>query len=70
MLKVGLYCLLYALILFTIGCESYAQMGETEAEGRRRHIRNFRIAQQQLMEDINTFWLIDEPCRLNEKRIP
>ncbi|MHC4666286.1 MAG: hypothetical protein ACYS9T_10080 [Planctomycetota bacterium] len=31
---------LCALVLFVSGCGSYAQLGETEAEGHRRHQRN------------------------------
>ena len=69
-LKIGLLCFICVLILFASGCKSYAQMGETEAEGRRRHIRNLRLAQQQLMEDIDAFLLLDRPCGLSEKRIP
>ena len=52
------------------GCNSYEQMGETAAEGRRRHIRNSRLNQQQLMADLDMFWLLDKPSKLTDKRIP
>jgi hypothetical protein len=45
-------------------------MGETAAEGRRRHLRNERIRQQQLMADLDSFMLIDKPSKLTDKRIP
>ena len=62
--------LLYALLLLPCGCGSYAQMGETEAEGRRRHIRNARVNRQQMMEDIDSVMLYDKPRKLTGKRIP
>ncbi|MBW7989470.1 MAG: hypothetical protein FVQ84_05560 [Planctomycetes bacterium] len=52
------------------GCNSYEQMGETAAEGRRRHIRNSRLNRQQLMADLDMFWLLDKPSKLTDKRIP
>lgn len=48
----------------------FAQLGETEAQGRRRHIRNARINQQQLMADIDKVLLLDKPSKLTDKRIP
>ena len=62
--------LLYVLFLVPIGCSSYDQMGETAAEGRRRHERTHRINNQQLMEDLDTFMLLDRPNKLTDKRIP
>jgi hypothetical protein len=50
--------------------ETYAQLGETEAEGRRRHLRNARINRQELMADLDTLLLLDEPSRLTDRRIP
>jgi len=61
---------LCALFLVPLGCRSYDQMGETAAEGRRRHIRALRINNQQLMEDLDTFMLLDKPSKLTDKRIP
>jgi hypothetical protein len=52
------------------GCGSTAQLGETEAEGRRRHARINTIRRQQLMADIDAVWLMDRPSRLNSKRLP
>jgi hypothetical protein len=68
--KVILTVIVSVFVLMPCGCTSYEQMGETAAEGRRRHIRNSRINQQQLMADLDTFWLTDKPSRLTDKRIP
>lgn len=51
------------------GCKSYAQPGETEAEGRRRHQRNLALNRQQLMADIDMLLLYDKPSKLSDKRI-
>ena len=53
--------------LWNWGCD---QPGETKAEGRRRHERRARINRQQFMEDLDSFWLTDQPSRLTEKRLP
>jgi hypothetical protein len=50
--------------------EATAQMGETAAEGHRRHIRNHRLDRQMLMEDIDSFFMTDEPSRLTDRVIP
>jgi hypothetical protein len=68
--KVILSIVLTALFLLPCGCSSYDQPGETAAEGRRRHLRNDRIHQQELMADIDTFMLTDKPSKLTDKRIP
>jgi hypothetical protein len=61
---------LCALFLMPLGCRSYDQMGETVAEGNRRHKRTLRINKQGLMEDLDTFMLLDRPSKLTDKRIP
>jgi len=58
---------LVASIFTCCGC---AQLGETEAEGHRRHLRNLRINQQQLMADVDKVLLLDKPSKLTDKRIP
>ena len=68
--KVILTVIMFVFVLLPSGCSSYEQMGETAAEGRRRHIRNSRLNQQQLMADLDRFWLIDKPSKLTDKRIP
>jgi len=68
--KVILSIVLTALFLLPFGCSSYEQPGETAAEGRRRHLRNERLQQQELMADIDTFMLTDKPSKLADKRIP
>ena len=53
-----------------VGCGSFEQLGETEAEGHRRHLRASRINRQALMEDIDAVFLMDQPTKLTEKQIP
>ena len=53
-----------------IGCTSFDQLGETQAEGHRRHLRIMRISRQGLMEDIDTALLMDRPTRLVDKKVP
>jgi hypothetical protein len=57
-------------VFLPCGCRSYEQMGETAAEGRRRHQRNLRINRQQMMADLDTLMLLDKPSKLTDKRIP
>ena len=52
-----------------VGC-STEQMGETAAEGHRRHIRNMRISRQAMMEDLDAVFQMDRPTRLAEKKVP
>jgi hypothetical protein len=67
LIQIAISCVLF---LVPLGCNSYDQMGETTAEGHRRHERTLRINNQELMEDIDTFMLYDRPSKLTEKRIP
>lgn len=57
-------------IFVLFGCSSLSQPGETTAEGSRKHHRVARINQQEMMADIDTVLLLDEPSRLTDKRIP
>jgi hypothetical protein len=66
--KVVLVVVLFVVICLSVGCVS--RLGETAAEGHRRHLRNLRINQQEMMEDIDTALLTDRPSRLTDKRIP
>ena len=68
--KLILTVIVLVFVLMPSGCSSYEQMGETAAEGRRRHQRSLRINQQQLMADLDMFWLLDKPSKLTDKRIP
>ena len=63
----SLVFILCALVMVCCGCQ---QMGETTAEGHRRHLRNVRINQQQLTEDTDYLMLSDQPSKLTDKRIP
>ena len=66
----ALTVILGALVSLACGCSSYEQPGETAAEGRRRHLRNARINQQELMADLDRSVQADKPSRLTDKRIP
>jgi hypothetical protein len=68
--RVVLAVILGILFLLPGGCSSYEQPGETAAEGRRRHLRNARINQQELMADTDKFMRYDKPSKLTDKRIP
>jgi len=68
--RVILTVILGVLFLLPAGCGSYEQPGETAAEGRRRHLRNARINQQELMADLDKSMQADKPSRLTDKRIP
>jgi hypothetical protein len=70
--RVILTVILGVFFLLLGGCSSadYEQPGETAAEGNRRHMRNARINQGELMADIDTFMLSDKPSKLTDKRIP
>jgi hypothetical protein len=68
--KVIQVVILCALFLMPLGCSSYEQMGETAAEGRRRHERVLRLNNQGMMEDLDSFMLLDKPSKLTDKRIP
>ena len=68
--RLVLAVVLFVFVFLPCGCSSYEQMGETAAEGRRRHQRNLRIQRQQLMADLDTLLLLDKPSKLTDKRIP
>ncbi len=68
--KTILVVVLCALFLMPLGCMSFDQMGETTAEGHRRHKRALRINRQEMMSDLDTFMLLDKPSKLTDKRIP
>jgi hypothetical protein len=68
--RVVLAVVLFVFVFLPCGCSSYEQMGETAAEGRRRHQRTLRINQQQMMADLDTLMLLDKPSKLTDKRIP
>ena len=67
--KLILAVILWALLLMPFGC-AQDQLGETVAQGRRRHRRVLRINRQEMMSDIDRFLLLDKPSRLTDKRIP
>ena len=69
MCKVILPVILLVLVFMPFGCKS-SQLGETAAEGHRRHQRIARMNQQQMMADIDTVLMLDKPSRLADKRIP
>ena len=68
--KVILVVILWVLVFLPGGCKSYEQPGETAAEGQRRHLRNARLNQQEMMADMDKVLLLDKPSKLTDKRIP
>ena len=68
--RVVVTVILSVFFLLPSGCNSFDQVGETTAEGRRRHLRNARINQQMLMADIDKFMGSDRPSKLTDDRIP
>ena len=67
--KILLILIFCALVFLPMGCAS-EQMGETAAQGERRHERNLRLNHQGMMADIDKFFLLDKPSRLTDKRLP
>ncbi len=67
--KVILVVFLSMLFLMPCGC-SMSQLGESAAEGTRRHIRILRLYQPELVTDIDQVLFLDKPNRLTERRIP
>ena len=68
--RVVLAIVLFVFVFLPCGCRSYAQPGETAAEGHRRHQRTLRINQQEMMADLDKLMLLDKPSKLTDKRIP
>ena len=68
--RVVLATVLFVFVFLPCGCGSYAQPGETAAEGHRRHQRTFRINQQLMMADLDMVMLLDKPSKLTDIRIP
>ena len=69
MRKVILVIFLSIVFLMPLGC-SMSQLGETAAEGNRRHLRILRLYKPELVTDIDQVLFLDRPNRLTEKRIP
>jgi len=67
--KLILAVILFVLVFLPLAC-SNEQLGETAAEGSRRHQRVLRINQSELMSDIDKALLFDRPSKLTDKRIP
>jgi hypothetical protein len=61
--------ILVALVFWMSGCGLETQLGETSAEGHRRHLRNLAVNQQEMMGDIDRVLLLDKPSKLTDKRI-
>jgi hypothetical protein len=76
MMKSGFICKVILAVIFCVlaflplGCGSSEQLGETTAEGSRRHERVLRINRSELMSDIDRALLFDQPSKLTDKRIP
>ena len=59
--------ILCSLMLSITGC-AFSQRGETAAEGHRRHLRNLRLARQQMADDFDTVLMTDDPSKLSDLR--
>jgi hypothetical protein len=62
--------ILCVLVFLPCGCGFFNQLGETTAEGHRRHKRVLHLNRQEMMADIDRVFLLDEPSKLTDKRIP
>lgn len=63
--------LIFCVFIFMLGgCKCWDQPGETLAEGRRRHIRRGRINKLEMAQDIDRMFLLDEPSKLTDKKVP
>ncbi len=58
---------LFALVWSLCGCN---HPGETVAETDRRHLRTLGLNQENMLHDIDTFLLLDEPSRLSDEYMP
>jgi len=67
--KAAFIIILCVMFFLPIGCSS-RQLGETTAEGHRRHRRNLNLNWQEMMEDIDMALLLNKPSSLSDKRIP
>ena len=65
----SLIAFLVLLMFCSVGC-SIKQPGETVAEGHRRHLRNIRLENREMMHDIDTLFMTDQPSTLSDKHIP
>ncbi len=62
---------LCALVILLGGCGGFfAQPGETEAEGHRRHLRNLSISNQNIWYDLDRTIYTDEPSKATDIRMP
>jgi len=69
LLKVILSIILCVFVFLPLSCGSWEQLGETSAEGHRRHRRVLRINHQEMMADVDKALLLDKPSKLTDKRI-
>ncbi len=69
MRKVILVIFLSIVFLMPLGC-SMEQLGESAAEGNRRHMRILRLYKPEMVTDLDQMLFLDQPNRLTEKRIP
>ncbi len=58
---------LFALVWSLCGC---TQPGETVAETNRRHLRVLGVNEENMLRDIDTVLLLDEPSHLTDRRVP
>jgi hypothetical protein len=66
--KFVLGLILFFMAFLLTGC--LEQLGETSAEGQRRHTRVVSTNQQELMGDIDKVLMMDKPSKLSDRRVP
>ncbi|MBN1795393.1 MAG: hypothetical protein JW804_01855 [Sedimentisphaerales bacterium] len=69
LISVTLFLLLVSFAISMSGCAK-EQMGETVAEGHRRHVRLMRLQRQQMWEDIDAFLMLERATRTCERSVP
>ena len=62
-----LICVIFMVIMLSaFGCGT---PGESAAEVHRRHQRVVDNAAQQMAEDVDSLFMLDQPSRLSDKRV-
>jgi hypothetical protein len=65
-----LLTIVLGVFIFALAGCSTSQPGESALEGDIRHRRVLRTNNQELMNDIDKFLLLEEPSKLTDRRIP
>ena len=55
------------MMVFWLGACSH--LGQTKEQVKRNHIRNARLNRQEMAEDVDALFHLNEPSKLTDKRI-